>query len=52
MCVVSEMGVDDAQRKFFELGGSRNEQRMRWVAPFVDKGDDVLFLDYERIIVW
>ena len=47
-----EMGVDDAQCEFFQLIGSGNEKRVRRVAPFVDKRDDVLFLDYEGIIVW
>ena len=47
-----EMGVDDAQCEFFKLVGSGNKKRMRRVGPFVDKREDVLFLDYERIVVW
>ena len=52
MGVVAEMGVDNGQSHFFYFIGSGKEQGLGRVAPLVDKGDDVPFLDDERVVVW
>lgn len=51
MDVVPEMDVDNTQSSFFYLLDSSCEQHLCGLVPSADEGNNVLLLDYERIVI-
>jgi len=53
MGVVPEMGVNNAQRSVssFSFSAVEINKACAWSSHLVDKGNDVLFLNYEGVVV-
>jgi hypothetical protein len=52
MNVGLEMLVNDTQRHFFQFIENGIEQCLRGLVPSIDAFDDILLLNYERVVAW
>ena len=52
MGILPKVDVDNARSSLFNPLYNSREQCLCGPVPLLDKGFDVLLLDYERIIVW